>query len=107
MTSWEVHGRELANCNCAYGCPCQFNALPTYGTCEAAAGFEIERTVDVTQGLIDVADNWVTAREQRADALRQIEGDVRFEQDQAFHRLAVKMARERRLLRIGYLARNV
>ena len=42
MTQWEVHGRELANCNCAYGCPCQFNALPTNGTCEAAVGFIVE-----------------------------------------------------------------
>ena len=41
MTPWVIHGRSLANCNCAYGCPCQFNALPTDGTCEAAAGFEI------------------------------------------------------------------
>lgn len=43
MTEWEIHGRELANCNCAYGCPCQFNALPTDGTCEAAAVFQIDR----------------------------------------------------------------
>lgn len=43
MTSWEIHGRELANCNCAYGCPCQFNALPTDGTCEAAVVFEFDR----------------------------------------------------------------
>lgn len=42
MTSWEVHGRELANCNCASGCPCQFMSLPTYGHCEAAAGFEFD-----------------------------------------------------------------
>lgn len=42
MTPWEIHGRSLANCNCAYGCPCQFNAHPTDGTCEAAAGFEIQ-----------------------------------------------------------------
>lgn len=42
MTPWEVHGRELANCNCAYGCPCQFNALPTDGTCEAAVAYEID-----------------------------------------------------------------
>lgn len=42
MTPWEVHGRELANCNCAYGCPCQFNALPTDGTCEAVAAFDVE-----------------------------------------------------------------
>ncbi|WP_108660948.1 DUF1326 domain-containing protein [Acuticoccus kandeliae] len=43
MIGWEIHGRELANCNCAYGCPCQFNALPTHGTCEAAVAFEIDR----------------------------------------------------------------
>ena len=32
---WEFKGREFINCNCAYGCPCQFNALPTDGTCRA------------------------------------------------------------------------
>jgi len=42
MTPWEVHGRELGNCNCAPGCPCQFMSLPTYGSCEAAAGFEFD-----------------------------------------------------------------
>jgi hypothetical protein len=39
---WEIRGREFVNCNCAYGCPCQFNALPTYGNCQAVAGMEIE-----------------------------------------------------------------
>lgn len=34
---------ELTNCNCAFGCPCQFNALPTHGTCEAALSFRIEK----------------------------------------------------------------
>jgi len=43
MTPWEIHAVLVANCNCAYGCPCQFNALPTYGTCEAADGFHIEK----------------------------------------------------------------
>ncbi len=42
MTPWEVHGRELANCNCATGCPCQFMALPTNGNCEAVAAFEFD-----------------------------------------------------------------
>ena len=42
MTSWELHGRELANCNCATGCPCQFMALPTHGNCEAVATFQFE-----------------------------------------------------------------
>jgi len=39
---WEIKAREFANCNCAYGCPCQFNALPTDGTCRAAVGFQID-----------------------------------------------------------------
>lgn len=42
MTQWELHGRELANCNCATGCPCQFMALPTSGYCEAVAAFEFD-----------------------------------------------------------------
>lgn len=42
MTLWELHGRELGNCNCASGCPCQFMSLPTHGNCEAAAGFEFD-----------------------------------------------------------------
>ena len=32
--SWKLKGIEYGNCNCAYGCPCQFNALPTYGNCQ-------------------------------------------------------------------------
>jgi len=39
---WMLKGREFANCNCAYGCPCQFNALPTYGHCHGLAVLEIE-----------------------------------------------------------------
>lgn len=43
MTPWEIQGRELINCNCSYGCPCQFNALPTRGFCEAIGAFIIDR----------------------------------------------------------------
>jgi hypothetical protein len=39
---WVVKGTEFANCNCAYGCPCQFNALPDKGFCEAVAGYQID-----------------------------------------------------------------
>ena len=42
MTPWEIQADELVTCNCAYGCPCQFNALPTHGNCEALASFEIK-----------------------------------------------------------------
>ena len=42
-TKWTLHGREFANCNCSYGCPCQFNALPTNGNCWAVVGIEIDK----------------------------------------------------------------
>lgn len=43
MVDWEIHGLEFANCNCAYGCPCQFNALPTHGDCRAVALQRIDK----------------------------------------------------------------
>lgn len=43
MTPWEIEGREFVNCNCAYGCPCQFNALPTHGNCKATGAIAIDR----------------------------------------------------------------
>ena len=41
-TRWTIRGREFVHCNCAYGCPCQFNALPTHGNCQAIAAIDIE-----------------------------------------------------------------
>ena len=43
MTPWEIHAVEVQNCNCAFGCPCQVNAWPTYGTCEASVGVAIQK----------------------------------------------------------------
>lgn len=43
MTPWEIQGSELINCNCDYGCPCQFNARPTKGFCEAIGAIEIDK----------------------------------------------------------------
>jgi hypothetical protein len=34
-TPWRMKADEVVTCNCAWGCPCQFNALPTRGHCEA------------------------------------------------------------------------
>jgi hypothetical protein len=42
MTKWTIKGRELVNCNCSYGCPCQFNAPPTHGNCHAVIGYQID-----------------------------------------------------------------
>jgi hypothetical protein len=32
---WMIRGIEFSNCNCDWGCPCQFNAPATHGFCEA------------------------------------------------------------------------
>ncbi len=39
---WTIKGREFIHCNCAYGCPCQFNALPTEGHCSAIGIVDID-----------------------------------------------------------------
>ncbi len=39
---WTIRGKEFSNCNCAYGCPCQFNSPTTHGNCEAIGSLEIE-----------------------------------------------------------------
>ena len=42
QVDWEMKGPGLGNCNCDYGCPCQFNALPSHGNCEAVGAMHIE-----------------------------------------------------------------
>jgi len=39
---WRMRGPEISNCNCDWGCPCQFNALPTHGHCRAMTAMRIE-----------------------------------------------------------------
>ena len=40
---WRISGEELGSCNCAWGCPCQFNALPTTNRCEALVAWQIDK----------------------------------------------------------------
>jgi hypothetical protein len=40
---WSIEGPRVVNCNCAFGCPCQFAALPTDGTCKAVVGWRIDK----------------------------------------------------------------
>lgn len=42
MAYWKLKGRELANCNCEYGCNCQFGGLPDKGACQAVFGMAID-----------------------------------------------------------------
>jgi len=41
QTKWRIAGEEAVACNCAWGCPCQFNANPTRGNCQASSLHEI------------------------------------------------------------------
>ena len=39
---WMIRGPEVATCNCNWGCPCQFNSLPTHGDCRAGVAMRID-----------------------------------------------------------------
>lgn len=41
--NWRLEGEWIKNCNCAFGCPCDFNARPTNGFCKGLAGMRITR----------------------------------------------------------------
>src|SRR4051812_27280657 len=43
FVEWSMQGVEVVNCNCATGCPCQFNSLPTYGNCCAWGFVQIDK----------------------------------------------------------------
>jgi hypothetical protein len=47
MADMELKGTVLISCNCDYGCPCNFNALPTTGKCEGHWTWHVE------QGKVD------------------------------------------------------
>ena len=43
LANWRLEGEWLKNCNCAYGCPCDFNARPTQGYCKGFLGMRITK----------------------------------------------------------------
>ena len=43
QTSWHIAGEEMANCNCVWACPCQFDANPSEGNCHALVAFQIKK----------------------------------------------------------------
>lgn len=42
-TKWNFEAEYIQSCNCAYGCPCNFNAPPTPGNCEALVSYHIRK----------------------------------------------------------------
>jgi hypothetical protein len=41
--NWRLEGEWIKNCNCAFGCPCDFNARPTNGSCQGLVGMRIAK----------------------------------------------------------------
>lgn len=40
---WQLRGHVILACNCDYGCPCNFNGLPTTGKCEGSWTWHVEQ----------------------------------------------------------------
>ena len=40
-SDWRLEGEWIKNCTCAFGCPCDFNAVPTEGYCKGMVGMRI------------------------------------------------------------------
>jgi hypothetical protein len=41
--AWELKGTVFVACNCDFGCPCNFNALPTQGYCQGQWTWHVEQ----------------------------------------------------------------
>ena len=77
---WRIVADEVATCNCAWGCPCQFNALPTYGRCEALVAVHIRQGHygSDAAGWSDVCDGVLVARrDTRRKGIAQLAIDER------------------------------
>jgi hypothetical protein len=42
-TDWYIEGKSFGNCNCVYGCPCQFEDIPTGGHCNGVEVLHIDK----------------------------------------------------------------
>jgi hypothetical protein len=40
---WYIEGKSFGGCNCRYGCPCQFEDLPTHGHCRGFEALAIDK----------------------------------------------------------------
>jgi len=41
IPNWNFTADYVETCNCDYGCPCNFNGFPTYGSCQTLVLFHI------------------------------------------------------------------
>ncbi len=57
-TKWQIETEYIQSCNCDYGCPCNFNALPTTGSCEAFVAYHVKKGHFGNTKLDDVVFAW-------------------------------------------------
>lgn len=64
-TKWKYKAEYLELCNCAYGCPCNFNGFPTHGACRGVIAMRITEgtsgKVDLAGAVIAMAVSWPKA----------------------------------------------
>jgi hypothetical protein len=62
MANWRIKARYYEACNCAHGCPCNFNGFPTHGKCEGLVAFAVDEGdregVDLTGAKVAAAVMW-------------------------------------------------
>ena len=65
MASWRIKARYYEACNCAYGCPCNFNGFPTHGNCTGIVAFAVDEGerdgVDLSGLKVATAIDWPKA----------------------------------------------
>jgi hypothetical protein len=89
---WRLSGQVLVACNCDWGCPCNFNALPTHGKCEGGWTWHVDQgSYNDTKldGLnFSVYVNWPAAiHEGNGEALILIDETADAEQRLAIEKL--------------------
>jgi len=57
-TKWKFEAEYIQSCNCDYGCPCNFNALPSHGNCEAFNAWHIRKGTFGSTKLDGVTFAW-------------------------------------------------
>jgi SAM-dependent methyltransferase len=69
-------------------------------------GFRIEHRLDCTENMADMAARFRDARAERESSLLDVEGEPAYLGQQSFFDVTARLARERRLSRIAYVARK-
>jgi hypothetical protein len=100
---WRIAGEEFASCNCNWGCPCQFNALPTTGRCEAFVTCLISNGYFGNTRLDDVVFSrvyWWSGAIHEGNGVRRMIIDEHATKEQRHALIAIESDKRRATVRI-------